>query len=354
MLDMQSGVDAKMWDWLPEAANEIQTYITRLLVENGIDAHDITARAKSIGSFEKKCARKQYRNPMKEVTDTVAVRVITFSLLDRDRVATLVRDQFCVKKGEDRNPGNEKPPNRRGYDCLHLVVESEKSECKSNWIMENGPLSNYFRDFGGLEIQIRTVASHAWAEFEHDRRYKGEGYTRLPSRDKASIDRLFGAAADMRHALDETFDAIEHILSHPSEKVHDEAQDTLKDKNVLEYANSDLVGTAVTPESLNEYLEKRFPDDVPPSEEGKQFGCTLVTLCGISTIEQLDEKLSNDSDSVRRLMSPRTAVTTIRRLDDELLALYGNSYIQKTKDIGTYTYRKRQLTWRYDRLRGKV
>src|SRR5699024_4486610 len=70
------------------------------------------------------------------------------------------------------------------------------------------------------EIQIRTVASHAWAEFEHSRRYKGVGYRKVSEHDRETIDQLFGAAADARSALDETFTAIDRVLANPSLQPH--------------------------------------------------------------------------------------------------------------------------------------
>ena len=81
-LDITDYVD---WDWLPGAADEIKVYLTRLLTEGSIVAHAVDSRSKSIASFQEKCARKGYDNPRLEVTDTVAVRLIMYSVTDKDR-----------------------------------------------------------------------------------------------------------------------------------------------------------------------------------------------------------------------------------------------------------------------------
>ncbi|GMA40280.1 GTP pyrophosphokinase [Mobilicoccus caccae] len=208
------------WDWLPQAAREAEAVLSRLLAEPSIKAHVITARAKTIESFLKKCAHKEYPNPMAEVTDTVAARIITYSVTDRDRVAELVRVRFHVKENEDRNPGDERPVKKRGYDCIHLVVTGERvGSGDSGWLIRQGYLANYFKKFGGLEIQVRTVAAHAWAEFEHARRYKGEAYHAVTLHDQATVDQLFGAAADARKALDEIFESIDRVLANPPNRL---------------------------------------------------------------------------------------------------------------------------------------
>ena len=210
-LDITDYVD---WDWLPGAADEIKVYLTRLLTEGSIVAHAVDSRSKSIASFQEKCARKGYDNPRLEVTDTVAVRLIMYSVTDKDRAVELVRERFDV--AEDFNPGDLKDSERRGYDCAHLIVTGEKGTGSRDWMVAGGSLSKYFDRFGGLEIQIRTVASHAWAEFEHSRRYKGTLYEKISEHDRRTIDQLFGAAADARSALDETFTAIERVLANPT------------------------------------------------------------------------------------------------------------------------------------------
>ena len=61
-----------------------------------------------------------------------------------------------------------------------------------------------------------------------------------------------------------------------------------------------------------------------------------------------------DGGEVRRMMDTTVDVTRVRRLDDELLAIYGEEYISWTEDIGSVGRRGDQLRWRYDRLRDKV
>lgn len=359
MSEEQGIVDYTDWDWLPQAADEIQAYLKRLLDESAVTAHDVSARAKSIASFNRKQNLKQYIDPKKQVTDTVAVRIITYSVTDRNRAAELIRGRFHAH--EDRNPGDEKDDNRRGYDCHHFIVQGELPDVKSGWLVAGGKLARYFENFGGLEIQIRTVAAHAWAEFEHSRRYKGHPYGAISDKDRQTVDIVFGAAADARRALDEAFIVIDRILASPTGSSLRPYDEDYSVQDISEVGDRDLDDdneispTPVNPESLKEFLTERFPDDEEPSHEGMQFACDLVDACGLPSIGALENALKAiDSARVRELMDTTTTVTRVRRLDDELLARFGESYIRNTGTTGKVKTRDQQLEWRYDRLRDKV
>lgn len=355
MVEAAADVNYRVWDRLPDAAKEAQDYLERLLTEAAIKAHGVSARAKSISSFEDKCLRKQYEAPRQDVTDTVAVRIITYSVTDRERAEELIRDRFEVT--EDHNPGDVKERRRRGYDCHHFVVGGESPEALSGWLIAGGKLSQYFEEFGGLEIQIRTVAAHAWAEFEHARRYKGEPYQVIDERDRITIDQLFGAAADARRALDETFVAIDRILANPSPAAADEwASDDAHDEQTPESGRSESdTQTLLDADTLASFLSVRFPDDEMPTEHGVEFGVQLVGACALTSIEELQRELNAiDGDRVRLLMDTTIPVTRVRRLDDELLARFGASYIDWTAEIGIARNRRQQLEWRFDRVRNKV
>ena len=94
-----------------------------------------------------------FSDPLVEITDQVGLRIITYLREDVDAVATLLSDEMRLL--DDRDMGLETAREGRwGYASRHLLVGVEG---------EQQPAS----------IQVRTVLQHAWAEFEHDIRYKG-------------------------------------------------------------------------------------------------------------------------------------------------------------------------------------
>ncbi|WDG17013.1 GTP pyrophosphokinase [Microbacterium sp. Clip185] len=344
-------IDFSAWDWLPAAAVEMQAYVLRLLEESGITPHDVTARAKSITSFRRKQEAKGYADPRTAMTDIVALRVITYSVTDRDRTCDLLRQRFHVLPGEDKNPGDVKPTHLRGYDCQHLVVSHENEDLSGEWLTAGGKLEQYFDEFGGLEIQVRTVAGHAWAEFEHARRYKGAPYRAIGEQDRGTIDQLFGAAADARRALDETFVAIDRILARPS----NEGEVKPENRRSVDSLPADSTDPTLSHKELDDLLRERYPRDRAPSPRGLDFGMELLTACGLLNVGALNQALSAiDSVQVEGLMDRTAPVTRVRRLDDDLLAYFGEMYVVLTRDCGSISARARQLEWRYDRLRGKL
>jgi ppGpp synthetase/RelA/SpoT-type nucleotidyltranferase len=57
-------------------------------------------------------------------------------------------------------------------------------------------------------VQIRTVLQHAWAEFEHDIRYKGT----IPDEHAPDLDRRFTLAAGLLELADREFSTIRDRL----------------------------------------------------------------------------------------------------------------------------------------------
>ena len=80
---------------------------------------------------------------------------------------------------------------RFGYASRHLQVEIDGRE---------------------VQVQLRTVLQHAWAEFEHDIRYKGS----VPPEHASEFDRRFTLAAGLLELADQEFSAIRDRLRGPA------------------------------------------------------------------------------------------------------------------------------------------
>ena len=171
--------------------------VTTLLDDAGINYLNVTARTKSVASFAEKAdrsvdGRRLYTDPLSELTDQIGLRVITFLRDDVTTVANLLAEEMQLL--DDRDMGQETAREGRwGYASRHLLVAVEG---------EQQPAS----------IQVRTVLQHAWAEFEHDIRYKGS----IPEEDAPDLDRRFTLAAGLLELADREFSAIrERLKSSP-------------------------------------------------------------------------------------------------------------------------------------------
>lgn len=271
--------------------------VTALLDDAGINYLSITARTKSVESFAAKAeraidGRRLFSDPLVEITDQVGLRVITYLREDVDAVATLLADEMRLL--DDRDMGLETAREGRwGYASRHLLVGVEG---------EQQPAS----------IQVRTVLQHAWAEFEHDIRYKGS----IPAEHAPDLDRRFTLAAGLLELADREFTGIRERL----------LVTMTGDETTDEEASADpRIATPV----LATYLGNRYADAGWSRTDHYGWISGLLLELGITSLDELAGVLDTvDADAINRAMGYRYPAGAVRRLDDALLAVFGDRYVR--------------------------
>ncbi|GAA1778006.1 bifunctional ribonuclease/(p)ppGpp synthase [Nocardioides hankookensis] len=294
-----------------EAAHEYVALVTEILDEAGINYLTVTGRAKSIESFAAKAGRTVdgvpvYADPLREITDQVGVRVITYVRSDVAAVAEVLGSQLTVI--DDRDLGQETASEGRfGYASRHLQVTRN-----------GGPTA---------QVQVRTVLQHAWAEFEHDIRYKGT----VPEEHARDFDRRFTLAAGLLELADQEFTTI---------------RDRLRGGAVNE---PEIDAEGITPRELAAYLAGQYPDAEWSRTDHYAWIAGLLPELEISTLAALGDVLADvDADQVTARMDYRYPPGAVRRLDDALLAAFGDTYV----DLPGNAHRQPLLRTRLERMRG--
>jgi predicted RNase H-like nuclease/ppGpp synthetase/RelA/SpoT-type nucleotidyltranferase len=281
---------------LVAATDNYLKLVTALLDDAGINYLSITARTKSVESFAAKAVRtvdgrRIFSDPLVEITDQVGLRIITYLREDVDAVATLLADEMRLL--DDRDMGLETAREGRwGYASRHLLVGVEG---------EQQPAS----------IQVRTVLQHAWAEFEHDIRYKGS----IPAEHVPDLDRRFTLAAGLLELADREFTAIRERL-----------RVTMSDEDAAdEDASTDpRIATPV----LATFLGNRYADAGWSRTDHYGWISGLLLELGITSLDELSTVLDTvDADAINRAMGYRYPPGAVRRLDDALLAVFGERYL---------------------------
>lgn len=338
---------------LHEAAEAMQRYLVELAARGSIPLHTVEARAKSLNSYEEKDERKRVealecsRREKKEVSakpinDCVAARVIVFTTRARNDFAELLEAHTTVI--ERQNPGDRK---HNGYDSEHLVITGIRN---TEDFDRYESLQRFFSKYKALEIQIRSVAGHAWAEYEHDVRYKSGAYKVLPGDGKKQIDQWFIEAGGMRRFMDELFEKIESrlITLEPSTESSSTLTFTLDDIND-ETVDDDAI-VELNEESLKELIQTRFSEaDFGDLKTMNQISNQLAELNVVSVGELENALGSIEEGQVARLMDYPGATSAVRRLDDELLAIFTDRYV----DTATDDERQQFLRLRLRRVLGK-
>ncbi len=291
--------------------------ITTLLDDAGINYLSITGRTKSVASFAAKAVRSSdgeppYADPLTQITDVVGVRVITYLQGDVAAVAQLFADQLTII--DDRDLGEETAREGRfGYASRHLLLSSTA--------VPERPAS----------VQVRTVLQHAWAEFEHDIRYKGT----VPAEHAPDLDRRFTLAAGLLELADREFSEIRNRIQASFSALH---------------PDFDPVDPRISPQELATFLASQYPDASWSRTNHYDWISGLLLELGITSLDELGGLLASvDMDALIKRMGYQYPAGAVRRLDDALLAVFGGRYVGLTGN----GHRIPLLTSRLEKLSGR-
>jgi ppGpp synthetase/RelA/SpoT-type nucleotidyltranferase len=283
------------------ATDEFVDLVTGTIDDAGINYLSVTGRTKTIGSFAAKArgvlATDGGADPLRAVTDQVGVRVITYVQRDIDAVAGLLAEQFTVL--DDRDLGEETAAaGRFGYASRHLLVSRAPGDPTA------------YDPLFCASIQLRTVLQHAWAEFEHDIRYKGT----VPPEQLPDLDRRFTLAAGLLELADKEFEAI-----------RDRLQAGLGDSDV---DGGDEHDPRISSQELATFLAGRYSSAGWSRTEHYEWISGLLLELGIASLDELSSTLRDvDSAAVTAVMDYRYPPGAVRRLDDDLLSRFGDTYV---------------------------
>jgi ppGpp synthetase/RelA/SpoT-type nucleotidyltranferase len=161
----------------------------------------IQTRPKSIASFAEKAVRKRAKrpDPVSQFTDLCGGRIIGRTRSEVDALSRFVVDHFAIDWENSVDTSQRLRPTEFGYRSVHYIVSLR-------------PDVDYGVRIPGAvrglkaEVQLRTVAEHAYSDFGHDLTYKGA--FPLP---RAWERELAGAAATLEE-VDGIFSRVEDGL----------------------------------------------------------------------------------------------------------------------------------------------
>lgn len=284
---------------LVTATDHYLRLVTSLLDDAGINYLSVTARTKTVESFAAKAERevdgqRLFGDPLAEITDQIGLRVITYLREDVDAVATLLTDEMRLL--DDRDMGLQTAREGRwGYASRHLLVGVEGQQQPAS-------------------IQVRTVLQHAWAEFEHDIRYKGS----IPAEHVPDLDRRFTLAAGLLELADREFTAIRERL-----------RVSLSDDEMAAEESGQSADPRIATAVLATYLGNRYAEAGWSRTDHYGWISGLLLELGITSLDELTALLDGvDADTIDKAMGYRYPAGAVRRLDDALLAIFRERYLR--------------------------
>jgi len=271
--------------------------LASILKSGGVQCLDISSRIKDRDSFLKKAAKPKYKEPSSELKDVVGLRVITYFDSATKAVCEIIEREFKIDPAHSIDRGKLLGADRVGYRSVHYVATFSDERLK---------LTEY-REFSGVcfEIQVRSILQHAWAEIEHDRRFKFPG--ELPP----AINRRFSILAGVLELADREFDEIVSSI------------DKFAEQTLRESADRKSASRPINAVRVSAYLTGRFKDriisgDVMPGlgAMNKSAETLLAELArfGVKTIGDLVKLIPANFDQIVAEFSRPTTFARILRL----------------------------------------
>lgn len=135
--------------------------------------------------------RRAKYEQLHDITDLIGIRIITYFTHDVQVVANLINDYFKIDQLNSIDKRMIVQPDQFGYLSLHYIIEVPKKD-----------VSEAINEYWKVEIQIRTILQHAWAEIEHRYGYK------LNKQVPWEIGRTFSRVSSLLETADIEFENI--------------------------------------------------------------------------------------------------------------------------------------------------
>lgn len=187
----------------------VKQAIETFLIEENISFLTIDYRIKKLESFNEKIERKNYKNPFEEIEDICGLRIICYYQNDITKIAEILNNEFEIIESQDKEDLLDQ--DQFGYRSFHLIAK-----IKNNWF--EAPNYRGLKDYK-IEIQIRTILMHAWAEIEHKLAYKQKEH--VPPHLKRKLSRI---SAKLEES-DEQFEEIKNSSKKYKESIIKEAKE---------------------------------------------------------------------------------------------------------------------------------
>ena len=310
----------------------INDLLNKAVEEKKLDKNsfEIKSRTKAIDSFKGKISRDdkklKYKEPLKEITDLVGLKIMLTSLKDENVVYELLNlalDNNIDRENSVNKVEELKQSRKFGYLGRHLVVYYDEKMLKVAEHKVNPDI--HPSNFKGLraEIQIKTLLQHVWAEVEHKARYKaGE---ELSDEKKRYFDRLA--------ALIEVADDLFKDLVEESEKINEESKQKIQDdlfKDLVEESEKINEESKQKIQKEQEALESQSEQTQQESKKDSKDKAQSPAVSSETIALYLANKI------IKNKFKKIEQEDTFYILVDEEPSLVSMQFIELLKEVGIY------------------
>lgn len=267
-------------------ASKLEPLLKELIGISKIQYYALDSRVKEKESFVRKCCKKvgsryKYRDPLAEITDVIGLRVITYLDASVERVGELLSREFLVDTANSLDKDADLGVDRVGYRSKHFVLRLDRDRSSL-------PEYSAFRGVA-FEVQVRSLLQHAWAEVEHDRRFKYPG--ELPH----EIRRRYSLIAGQLELADRELDS----LAKEVDDITAKAAST---------ASGSSASSKITIDKLTSYLRGAFSASIqtetlaPTLMDQEDNILSELKSFGVSSMGELAALIPQDDSRIAKLV----------------------------------------------------
>ncbi len=245
---------------LKQLLDEVCYIIRKNIPRDKIAISNVEPRIKEFDDFYEKILRKEYSGDVFEQTEDIAgVRILCAYRSDLRKVETILKDKFQVVKASTMNGSSNLT---LGYMSDHYIVKLPTHYSGERYDTIK-PLK--------CEIQVRTVAMHAWATVSHQLDYKKD--IDIPS----ELKNDFYALSGVFYIADSLFEQFKKAR----EKSMKELVESIQKQgfNLDDEFNLD---------TMEAYIRWKFPERRAGTKEVTSILLTEVETKGILDFRKLD------------------------------------------------------------------
>jgi len=260
--------------------------LTEIITANNVSlGFPIQSRVKSFNSISNKVENGRFnlKNSVTELQDLVGIRIILLFTKDVEKICKIIDQNLVVKK--KYNTGERLEDNQFGYTSEHYIVKIPESWLSVPTLKD--------LDVSNIEIQIRTLSQHIWAEASNHFQYKQED--NIPRQIKRSIGRI--------SALLETIDLEFERLN--------QQRDIYKDDSLAKFQDDEIMNVDL----LAKILDDKLPENnkIKYQEDYSELLSELLHF-KISTISDLTNIINEYLDFA--LLEDRKMVEEVKADED--------------------------------------
>lgn len=265
----------KFLDLIPineKLCEEVAYILEKAVKAENIQYSAISFRLKTVDSFCEKIKRREYSDPLKDITDIAGVRIVYPYISDLNKLETVIEREFELAEKVDKV--GKDVPDRFGYGAVHYLIMIGKKSTGAR-----------YDDLKDLicELQVRTILQDAWAFVAHHLSYKKE--TDIPKKLRRKLNALSG----LFETADDQFDRLRIERARYSADV----------KKRIAEQNDIYLESEINLDNLAEFLKFKLP-----YREQSGIGEITGLLSGLQrygykTLAQLDDILSRSENAIK-------------------------------------------------------